>query len=446
MLSRCVAVLIQAVPPPVPTDMFARPHPTKLRETDSMIHLAIQPFLALSKSATSPRAAADLIVRATSAPNTYIFTELLQTPQIQALASSDEFAPHLALLQVFCHGTYSSYTATPGLPALTDAQQLKLRQLSLLTLAKKESTTGAGSPALDYASLQAALDLPTRQALEELVISAIYAGLLNAQLNPKASLVQINSVAPLRDVAPTAIGGLLSSLQSWAGRCESTLQSLSCQMTQLRADADRRAAKAAARREETKQLVESEKGGHAPFLSHPSRGAAAAAAAFGSVAVPTATASISAAALAAAGNMSASRRPAGADPLPRNPLSTNTININNGGVSIGGSGSGSSATDKQPTANDEMKSVLTVVGGSSSGLVLPPSSSGGPSAGAGAAGAAHLEVSSGSGGGIKRGSGELEGGNDYQEGGNEENPGTGTDLNSQDDGGQQRASKRKLAL
>lgn len=232
---------------------------------------ALEPFLALSKSATSPRAAADLVVRATSAPNTFIFTELLQTPQLQALGSSEEFAPYLTVLQIFSHGTYSTYTSTAGLPELNDAQRLKLRQLSLLTLAKKDSnTSNPSSPALDYASLQTALDLPSRQALEELVISAIYAGLIKGQLNPKASRVQINSVSPLRDVAPTAIGGLLSSLQAWAGRCEATLESLSCQMTQLRADADRRAARAAARTRDMEILVEKEKGSTLPAsLSQP---------------------------------------------------------------------------------------------------------------------------------------------------------------------------------
>jgi COP9 signalosome complex subunit 7 len=207
-----------------------------------------------------------LIVRATSAPNTYIFTELLQTPQVQALASSPEFAPFLTLLQIFSHGTYSSYTSTPGLPELNEAQRLKLRQLSLLTLAKKDSRTStASSPALDYASLQKALDLPSRQALEELVISAVYAGLLKAQLNPKASVVQINSVSPLRDVAPSDISDLLASLQAWAGRCDATLESLSAQMNQVRAEADRRAARAAARAEETHKLMEKEqKGGQVP--------------------------------------------------------------------------------------------------------------------------------------------------------------------------------------
>ncbi|CAP60084.1 uncharacterized protein PODANS_1_3990 [Podospora anserina S mat+] len=78
---------------------------------------ALEPFLALTKSATSPRAAADLISRATSAPNTYIFTELLQTPQIQALASNPELAPYLTLRQSWSYGTYETYKSTAGFPS-----------------------------------------------------------------------------------------------------------------------------------------------------------------------------------------------------------------------------------------------------------------------------------------------------------------------------------------
>ncbi|KAK3341263.1 hypothetical protein B0T25DRAFT_336321 [Lasiosphaeria hispida] len=241
---------------------------------------ALEPFLALSKSATSPRAAADLIVRATSTPNAFIFTELLQTPQVQALtSSSDEYAPYLTLLQIFSYGTYTSLTdgtAAHALPTLNDAQKLKLRQLSLLTLARGSNQTSSddtaastSGPALSYPSLLSLLDLPSPRELEELVVSTIYAGLIHAQLDPKNELVRVNSVAALRDVAPgsdnskNAIGGLLSSLQAWAGRCEATLQSLEAQMSGLRADVDRRAAHAAAWSDKMDRLVEDEQRGGA---------------------------------------------------------------------------------------------------------------------------------------------------------------------------------------
>ena len=62
---------------------------------------ALEPFIVLSKSATSPRAAVDLITQATSAPNTYVFAELLQTPNIQALRDAPEHAKYLTLLEIF---------------------------------------------------------------------------------------------------------------------------------------------------------------------------------------------------------------------------------------------------------------------------------------------------------------------------------------------------------
>ncbi|OAQ73466.1 COP9 signalosome subunit 7 (CsnG) [Pochonia chlamydosporia 170] len=194
---------------------------------------ALEPFLALSKSATSPRAAADLITRATSAPNTYIFAELLQQPQIQALSQNPDFAPHLALLQIFSYGTYQSYHETPNLPPLSDAQTLKLRQLSLLTLARDRSN-------LSYDALQKTLGLTSARQLEELVITVIYAGLLHATLDPARQAIQVNSVAPLRDLSPGSIQDLITALNNWSERCTLTLSDLEAQIRNIQASAAKR--------------------------------------------------------------------------------------------------------------------------------------------------------------------------------------------------------------
>ncbi|KAK1984033.1 PCI domain-containing protein [Colletotrichum cereale] len=197
---------------------------------------ALEPFLALSKSATSPRAAADLIIRATSNPNTFLFTELLETTQIQALSQSPDFLPHLHLLETFSHGTYAAYLSSAQhlqLPQLNDAQTLKLRQLSLLSLARDRSN-------LSYAALQSALGLPSARALEDLVISAIYAGLLDATLDPHRQVVQVNSLAALRDLAPGAVPPMIRALHAWSSRCESTLEGLEAQIAGIRDAAARR--------------------------------------------------------------------------------------------------------------------------------------------------------------------------------------------------------------
>ena len=80
--------------------------PVQARALDTL-----EPFIALSKSATSPRAAADLVTRATSAANTYVFAELLETPNIQSLRQAgDDHARFLTLLEVFAWGTWQDYT------------------------------------------------------------------------------------------------------------------------------------------------------------------------------------------------------------------------------------------------------------------------------------------------------------------------------------------------
>lgn len=207
-----------------------------------------QPFLALTKSATSPRAAADLIQRATSAPNTFIFTELLHAAPIAALANDTEYAPHLTHLQLFAHGLYAPYQQQQqqgaGLPPLNPAQQLKLRQLSLLTLSRDKAQ-------LTYPNLTAQLGLASARELEDVVISAVYAGLLTAKLNPARGEVQVSSVAPLRDVAPDTASALVSTLRRWSARCDATLAELEGTVSRIRADA----ARAAERRREDDQLV-----------------------------------------------------------------------------------------------------------------------------------------------------------------------------------------------
>ncbi|KAH7391119.1 hypothetical protein DE146DRAFT_663553 [Phaeosphaeria sp. MPI-PUGE-AT-0046c] len=192
---------------------------------------ALEPFLALSKSATSPRAASDLIAQATSAPNTYVFAELLQTPNIQNLRTSDEYASSLVLLEIFAWGTWADYKAQQSnLPKLSAQQHQKLLLLSLLPLSTSHAT-------LTYKHLLAALDLPTVRALEELITTAIYSGLITATLDPAHSLISVTSVAPLRDLAPGSLPALQSTLQAWSQRCDSALVELEAQVEKVKQEA-----------------------------------------------------------------------------------------------------------------------------------------------------------------------------------------------------------------
>ena len=71
-------------------------------------------------------------MQATSAPNTYVFAELLQTPNIQKLRSSEEYASSLTLLEIFAWGTWEDYKGMLAIAGTLHrvADHVKLIQIS----------------------------------------------------------------------------------------------------------------------------------------------------------------------------------------------------------------------------------------------------------------------------------------------------------------------------
>lgn len=77
--------------------------------------------------------------------------------------------------------------------------------------------------------------------LEDLVISAIYAGLIEGTLDPYNQVVRVSSISPLRDLPPDSIPAMLSTLSEWSERCTSTLAHLEEQIAAIKTEAARRA-------------------------------------------------------------------------------------------------------------------------------------------------------------------------------------------------------------
>ncbi|OOQ91073.1 COP9 signalosome complex subunit 7 [Penicillium brasilianum] len=242
---------------------------------------ALQPFVALatSNSATSPRFVANIVTNATSAPQTYVFAELLETPTIQTLAGPNtpaEYQGYLKLLEIFAWGTWQDYQGqrrtrsskrplhidstnnkltttpeTPNLPKLSAEQTLKLRLLSLLTLA---STTKS----LTYQTLMKSLSLSTSADLESLVTTAIYANLITARLSPASTppTINVTSVAPLRDVPPQSLPKMVTLLTDWESRCGEVVADLETEIARVKANAQKRHAKEQAYRERLEDAVQ----------------------------------------------------------------------------------------------------------------------------------------------------------------------------------------------
>lgn len=79
--------------------------------------------------------------------------------------------------------------------------------------------------------------MDTVAELEEVIINAIYNGLIHGRLDPRGQRVNITSVAPLRDVSKTDIPTLQDTLREWSDRCTSTLSDLEKQIALVKAEA-----------------------------------------------------------------------------------------------------------------------------------------------------------------------------------------------------------------
>lgn len=163
-------------------------------------------------------------------------------------------------------------TEIPNLPALSDAQTLKLRLLSLLTIASSKTQ----SSNLTYNSLAAHLSLPSPIDLEHLVTQAIYSNLMAATLNPAAQTVVITSVSPLRDLAPGSVETMMAELEAWSQRCDSVLSELEAEIDKVKASAAKRRREEVRVERQIKGVMEAERGSGQGVLGrggHNTRGA-----------------------------------------------------------------------------------------------------------------------------------------------------------------------------
>lgn len=97
--------------------------------------------------------------------------------------------------------------------------------------------------------------------MEELVIAAIYGGLIEATLDPARKAVQVTSIAPLRDLSPGAIPEMISILGLWSERCTSTLDDLEAQIQGIHAAAIERETEAAAAEQRLQEAIDGLKEG-----------------------------------------------------------------------------------------------------------------------------------------------------------------------------------------
>jgi len=178
---------------------------------------SLQPYVALAKTQKGKQISA-VIQQALSAANVLVFGELLEMPNVQALAGTDD-NKFLELLKIFAYGTYGDYKANRAtLPPLTASQTKKLQQLTIVTLA-------AANKVIPYNNLQQQLDISGLRELEDLIIDAIYQGIVQGKLDQKSQQFEVE-FAMGRDLKPESTAGMIELLQNWSLQSESLLKSI----------------------------------------------------------------------------------------------------------------------------------------------------------------------------------------------------------------------------
>jgi len=168
----------------------------------------LEQFCILARTQRS-RACAALIQQVLSHRKIFTFGELLSMPSVQALKDEPEFCSAYQSLELFAYGTYMDYVSAPTgfYLELSTPQILKLKQLSLITLASAEKV-------IPYTSMLQAIAVESSRELEDMIIDVIYSGLLMGRLDHRNQLLRVQSVAA-RDVRPGQIAHLIETLNEW---------------------------------------------------------------------------------------------------------------------------------------------------------------------------------------------------------------------------------------
>eukprot|EP00030_Apusomonadida_sp_AF-17_P005881 a676548_183.p1 GENE.a676548_183~~a676548_183.p1 ORF type:complete len:291 (-),score=95.87 a676548_183:19-858(-) len=196
---------------------------TVLETTDGA---ALEAYVLQCKNAT-PRMAIDIIRRVTSDPQIFVFAELLDLPSVAALEAAPEHKAHVDLLKVFAYGTHREYQekkAALSLPDLSAEQERKLRLLTIVSLAVAHKS-------IPYDVLLEELALATLREMEDMVIDALYSGVILGKMDQRGRKVHVQTVMG-RDVAPSEIDALSARLAEWISRAKGICGTLGDQATE----------------------------------------------------------------------------------------------------------------------------------------------------------------------------------------------------------------------
>jgi len=159
--------------------------------------------------------AVSAIVASTAEDGVYHFGELLDLDAVSKLAGGPNQA-HLTLLKIFAYGTLNDYASSDASSiSLSSEQRLKLQRLTLVSLC-------GNNRVVNYGELMKALAVSNVRDLEDLVIDAMYEGLVQGKLCQLEQTFEVTSAVG-RDVRDEDIDTMLVALGAWNEKSKSLL-------------------------------------------------------------------------------------------------------------------------------------------------------------------------------------------------------------------------------
>ncbi|KAL0379775.1 UNVERIFIED_CONTAM: COP9 signalosome complex subunit [Sesamum angustifolium] len=160
-----------------------------------------------------------VIVEATSHPSLFAFSEIIAVSNVLELEGTESSAS-LDLLRMFAYGTWSEYKIAAGrIPQLVPDQVLKLKQLTVLTLAETNKV-------LPYDLLMQELDVTNVRELEDFLINdCMYVGIVRGKLDQLRRCFEVQFAAG-RDLRPGQLGSMIQTLANWLSTSENLLVSI----------------------------------------------------------------------------------------------------------------------------------------------------------------------------------------------------------------------------
>ncbi|XP_070680764.1 COP9 signalosome complex subunit 7-like isoform X4 [Malus domestica] len=160
-----------------------------------------------------------LVAEVTSHPALFAFSEIIAVPNVLQLEGTGN-SVYLDVLRLFAHGTWSDYKSDASrLPHLVPDQVLKLKQLTVLTLAETNKV-------LPYHQLMQELDVINVRELEHFLINeCMYAGIIRGKLDQLRKCFEVQFAAG-RDPRPGQLGSTIQTLSNWLDTLSNLLISI----------------------------------------------------------------------------------------------------------------------------------------------------------------------------------------------------------------------------